>query len=178
MKDLFNPSSDHKILREMLRQFAETELEPQAIECDRNERFNIELFRRLGSELGILGVTVPEKWGGSNFDATAAVLVHEELSAIDPAFCLSYLAHSMLFANNLALNGNDEQRGKYLPKACSGELIGGMCMSEPNAGTDVLGMGTQAKEFTWSLNSTFISIHSIAEIINRIPILDTCWKKL
>jgi isovaleryl-CoA dehydrogenase len=146
MKDLFNPSSDHKSLRDMLRQFAESELEPQAIEFDRAERFNIDLFRRLGKELGVLGVTVPEQWGGSEFDSTAAVIVHEELSAIDPAFCLSYLAHSMLFANNLALNGNDIQRARYLPGACNGDLIGGMCMSEPNAGTDVLGMGTQAKE--------------------------------
>ncbi|HAN30176.1 MAG TPA: isovaleryl-CoA dehydrogenase, partial [Myxococcales bacterium] len=74
----------------------------------------------------------------------AAVIVHEELSAADPGFCLAYLAHSMLFVNNLALNGNDEQRQRLLPDACSGKKIGGMCMSEPNAGTDVMAMGTTA----------------------------------
>lgn len=69
-----------------------------------------------------------------------------QLSASDPAFCLSFLAHSMLFVNNLFQNGNDEQRMRYLPGACSGKLIGGMCMSEPGAGTDVLGMSTTAKK--------------------------------
>ena len=81
----------------------------------------------------------------SGMDPVATVLVHEELSAVDPGFCLAYLAHSMLFVNNLQHNGNDEQRQRFLPKACTGELIGGMCMSEPGAGTDVLGMSTTAK---------------------------------
>ena len=145
MADLFNPTDEHRALREELRQFTEREVDPQALEFDREERFNLGLFRKLG-DLGILGVTVPEQWGGVGLDAIAATIIHEELSASDPGFCLAYLAHSMLFANNLALNGNDEQRARYLPGACSGELIGGMCMSEPNAGTDVLGMGTTARE--------------------------------
>ncbi|TXD37504.1 isovaleryl-CoA dehydrogenase [Lujinxingia vulgaris] len=144
MNDLFNPTEEHKVLREMVRSFAEREVAPQAEHHDREERFNIELFKKLG-ELGLLGVTAPEQFGGSGMDATAAVIVHEELSAADPGFCLAYLAHSMLFVNNLAVNGNDDQRSRYLPGACSGELIGGMCMSEPNAGTDVLGMGSVAR---------------------------------
>src|SRR5678815_5266150 len=69
-------------------------------------------------------------------DATAAVIVHEELSAADPAFCLSYLAHAILFANNLYQNASDEQRARWLPDACAGRAVGGMCMSEPAAGTD------------------------------------------
>ena len=105
---------------------------------------NVPLFRKLG-DLGLLGITVKEEYGGSGMDATAAVIAHEELSSADPAFCLSYLAHSMLFVNNLHLNGSEEQKMKYLPDACSGALIGGMCMSEPGAGTDVLGMSTAAK---------------------------------
>ena len=144
MPDLFNPSDEHTALREMVRSFVEREVDPQALEYDRAERFNIALFRRLG-ELGLLGVTVPERFGGSGLDATAAVIAHEEIAAADPGFCLAYLAHSMLFANNLAINGNDDQRSRYLPGACSGELIGGMCMSEPGAGTDVLGMTTLAE---------------------------------
>lgn len=144
MVDLFNPTEAHKALREMVRSFVEREVEPQAEAHDRAERFNIELFRKLG-DLGLLGVTVPEEFGGSGLDATAAVIIHEELSASDPGFCLAYLAHSMLFVNNLAINGNDEQRHRFLPGACTGELIGGMCMSEPDAGTDVLGMSTTAR---------------------------------
>lgn len=144
MSDLFNPTPEHKSLRQMVRRFAEKEVSPQAEAHDRDERFNLDLFRRLGSELGLLGVTVPERFDGSGMDAVAAVIAHEELSAADPGFCLAYLAHSMLFVNNLAINGNDEQRQRFLPACCSGALIGGMCMSEPDAGTDVLDMSTVA----------------------------------
>jgi isovaleryl-CoA dehydrogenase len=141
--DIFNPSEDHLMLREMLQQFVKTEVDPQALEHNRKELFNVDLFRKLG-DLGLLGVTVPSEYGGSDMDATAAVIAHEELAASDPAFCLSYLAHSMLFVNNLCQNGSHEQKLKFLPKACSGEYIGGMGMSEPGAGTDVMGMGTTA----------------------------------
>lgn len=141
--DLFNPTPEHKMLRETVRSFVESEVEPQALEYDRQEKFNLPLFRKLG-ELGLLGITVPEEFGGVGMDATAAVLVHEELSASDPGFALAYLAHSMLFVNNLAVNGNEDQKKKFLPGVCSGELIGCMAMSEPNVGTDVLGLETTA----------------------------------
>ena len=84
------------------------------------------------------------EYGGSGLDATAAVIAHEELAASDPAFCLSFLAHSMLFVNNLNQNGSHEQKMKYLPGACDGTLLCGMGMSEPGHGTDVLGMTTSA----------------------------------
>ena len=142
--DLFNPTPEHAQLREMVRRFAESEVEPQALEHDRTETFNVALFRKLG-ELGLLGITAQEEFGGTGLDPVAACIVHEELSAVDPGFTLAYLAHSMLFVNNLAQNGSDAQRKKYLPAACSGEAICGMCMSEPDAGTDVLGMRTTAK---------------------------------
>ncbi|MGB5348159.1 MAG: acyl-CoA dehydrogenase family protein [Polyangiales bacterium] len=143
MTDLFNPSAEHRALRELVRSFAEREVDPQAEASDREERFNIELFGKLG-ELGLLGVTVEERFGGAGLDPVAAVIAHEELSAADPGFALAYLAHSMLFANNLQINGSDAQRSKYLPDACSGKTVCGMCMSEPGAGTDVLGMQTTA----------------------------------
>ncbi|MBV71581.1 MAG: isovaleryl-CoA dehydrogenase [Myxococcales bacterium] len=143
--DLYNPTDEHQALRRMVRDFAERELQPQALEYDRDEKFNLGLFKAVG-ELGLLGITVDERFGGSGMDPVATVLVHEELSAVDPGFCLAYLAHSMLFVNNLQHNGNDEQRARFLPGSCSGELIGGMCMSEPNAGTDVLGMATTARK--------------------------------
>ncbi|MEZ4431928.1 MAG: acyl-CoA dehydrogenase family protein [bacterium] len=144
MSDLFNPTEEHLALRRMIRDFVEKEVDPQAAAHDRDERFNVALFRKLG-DLGLLGITVDERFGGSGMDATAAVIAHEELSAADPGFCLAYLAHAMLFANNLAQNGSDVQRERWLPGACSGALIGGMCMSEPGAGTDVLGMTTTAR---------------------------------
>ena len=142
MIDLFNPSEEHAALRTMVRDFATHELEPQAAAHDRDERFNLPLFRKLG-DLGLLGITVDERFGGSGLDAVAAVIAHEELAAVDPGFCLAYLAQPMLFANNLAINGNDAQRLRVLPDACAGRKVGGMCMSEPGAGTDVLGMGSR-----------------------------------
>jgi len=103
---LFNPTDEHKQLREMLRSFVETEVDPQAVEYNRREEMNVPLFRKLG-ELGLLGVTADANHGGTGMDAVAAVIAHEELSASDPAFCLSFLAHSMLFVNNLSQNGSE-----------------------------------------------------------------------
>ncbi|MFO0563193.1 MAG: acyl-CoA dehydrogenase family protein [Polyangiales bacterium] len=143
MDDLFNPTPEHKTLRQTVRQFAEREVEPQAAEHDRLEKFNFPLFRKLG-ELGLLGLTVSPQYDGAGMDASAVTIAHEELSAVDPGFTLAYLAHSLLFTNNLSVNGSEEQKQKYLPDACSGARIGGMCMSEPGAGTDVLGMRTTA----------------------------------
>lgn len=142
---IFSPTEAHTDLRDMLRKWVSDEVEPQAHEHNRDERFNHKLFKELGN-LGLLGIAVEEEFGGSGLDATAAVIAHEELAYSDPAFCLSYLAHSMLFVNNLNQNGNVAQKQKYLPKACSGELIGGMCMSEPSAGSDVFAMKSVASK--------------------------------
>ncbi len=141
--DLFNPTEEHALLRQTVRDFVQKEVEPQALEHDHLERFNLPLFRKLG-ELGLLGLSVAAEYGGSGMDAAAVAIVHEELSASDPGFCLAYLAHSMLFVNNFFRNANDEQRQRYLPKVLSGEWVGGICMTEPGAGTDVLGMKTSA----------------------------------
>lgn len=141
--DLYNPTSEHGMLRETLQQFTQSEIEPQAHEFDRKEQFNLALFKKIG-ELGVLGITVPEAYGGAGMDASAAAIVHEELSASDPGFALAYLAHSMLCVNNLAMNGSEEQKQKYLPQLCSGEWVGAMAMSEPAVGTDVMGMQTTA----------------------------------
>lgn len=140
---IFTPTEAHSQLREMVRSFTEAEIDPQALEHDREEKFNIPLFRKMG-ELGLLGITVEEEYGGAGMDATAAVIVHEEMSSADPGATLSYLAHSMLFVNNLARNGSHEQKLKYLPPAVSGEAICGMGMSEPGTGTDVLAMRSNA----------------------------------
>ena len=141
--DLFNPSEELALLRETVRRFVEREVEPQALEYERAEAFNRDLFSRLG-ELGLLGITVPESYGGAGMDAVAAVIVHEELAASDPGMTLSYLAHSLLFVNNFFQNAGDELRARYLDKVISGEWVAGMGMSEPEAGTDVQGMRTTA----------------------------------
>ncbi len=143
--DIFNPTEEHKMLRDMVKDFTASKVEPQAFEYDKKEEFNLELFRSLG-ELGLLGVTVSDEFGGSGMDATAAVIAHEEIAYSDPGFCLAYLAHSMLCVNNLYVNGSQKQKEIYLPKLCSGEWVGAMGMSEPHVGTDVLGMKTSVKK--------------------------------
>ncbi|TVQ91015.1 MAG: isovaleryl-CoA dehydrogenase [Deltaproteobacteria bacterium] len=141
--DLYNPTEEHAALREMVADFTRREVEPQAATFDEKGHLNVELFGQLG-ELGLLGVTIPEHDGGAGMDAVAACIVHEELSKSDPGFALAYLAHSMLFVNNLYYAASPEQRARWLPKTISGEWIGGMGMTEPGAGTDVLGMATTA----------------------------------
>lgn len=145
LHDFFNPTDDHVQLRSMLRDFVANEVEPQAREHDRNESLNLPLLRQLG-DLGLLGLTVAEDYGGSGLDAAAVALVHEELSYSDPGLCLSYLAHSLLLVNNIHANGSPEQKERFLPRAVRGEHLGGMGMSEASAGTDVLGMATRATE--------------------------------
>lgn len=141
---LYNPTDEHKQIRETVERFAKDRVEPQARQADIDGEFNRELFRELG-ELGVHGITIPEEWGGVGMDAVAACIVHHELSKYDPGFCLAYLAHSMLFVNNFFYAGNDAQREKWLPKTITGEHVGAMGMSEPGAGTDVLGMASNAK---------------------------------
>ncbi|KAH8050547.1 isovaleryl-CoA dehydrogenase [Aureococcus anophagefferens] len=144
---IYNPTEEHVALRQMVRSFAEQEVDPQRAEYNEKEQFNRALFARCG-ELGLLGVTADESCGGSGMDAVAACVVHEELSAADPAFALSYLAHSMLYVNNVNLNASEDQKRRWLPGArdavCDGSKVCAMAMSEPGAGTDVLGMRTAA----------------------------------
>ena len=141
--DLSAPTPEHALLADTLAEFVAREVEPQAAQHDREERFNHSLFRRAG-ELGLLGVTIPEEYGGAGLDATASVQVCDALSTSDPGFALAVLAHAVLFAQNVNVNGNDVQRKHVLPRAASGEWVGGMCMTEPEVGTDVLAMRTRA----------------------------------
>jgi len=141
---VFDPTPGHSELRQVVRKFSEGPLREQAEHGDESEVFNIALFKRLGQELGLLGLTVSEEYGGSGLDAVAEVILHEELSKSDPAFTLSVLAHEILFVNNLFVNGRDNQKRAYLPKTISAEWIGGMGMTEPGVGTDVLSLNTVA----------------------------------
>ncbi len=152
--DIANPTDEHSMLREMVRGFVSEMVEPQALEFNRDEKFNTDLFRTLGDS-GLLGISVPSEYGGGGMDATAVAIINEELSYSDPAFCLAYLAHDQLMVNNLAQNGSHEQKSRILPKVCSGEWIGCMAMSEPDHGTDVMAMETNAilrDDGNWVIN--------------------------
>jgi isovaleryl-CoA dehydrogenase len=140
---LFDPSEEHAMLRQTVAELARREVDPQAAEHDEKGVLNVALFRKLG-DLGLLGITVGEDDGGAGMDTVAAVIVHHELAKYDPGFTLAYLAHSMLFVNNFYHCSNAEQRARYLPRVLSGEWVAGMGMTEPGAGTDVLGMSTTA----------------------------------
>lgn len=174
--DLANPTEEHAMLRKMVRDFVREEVEPQALEHDREEKFNLDLFRKLG-EYGLLGISVSEDYGGSGMDATAVAIVNEELSYSDPGFCLAYLAHAQLMVNNLAHNGNEEQKSRILPKVCSGEWVGCMAMSESGYGTDVLGMqttATQNDDGDWLINGQKMWITN-GSIDEQGTPADVCW---
>ncbi|MEO2166880.1 MAG: acyl-CoA dehydrogenase family protein [bacterium] len=155
-----DPSEEHRLLRQMVADFTTNEVEPQAAEFDERHEMNAALMRRAGS-LGLHGLTVSAADGGAGLDATAAVIAHHEIAKSDPGFCLAYLAHALLFVNNLCHAASPEQRARFLPRALSGEVIGAMGMTEPHAGTDVLGMQTTAErdgdEYVLNGTKTFIT---------------------
>jgi isovaleryl-CoA dehydrogenase len=130
-------------LRDSVRQFASKEIAPFAQEFDKANHFPLELWRKMG-DLGILGMTVAEEYGGVNMGYLAHVMVVEELSRASAAVGLSYGAHSNLCVNQIHLNGTDVQKKKYLPKLVSGEHIGALAMSESTAGSDVVSMTLRA----------------------------------
>jgi isovaleryl-CoA dehydrogenase len=136
-------SDEHRMIQETVRQFAQTTLAPRIEELDEHEGFHREAFPKMG-ELGLLGITVSEADGGAGQGAVSATIAMEEMAAVDASTTLSYLAHAILCVNQIARNGTPEQKQRFLPKLLSGEHIGGMGMSEPEAGSDALGMKTRA----------------------------------
>lgn len=131
-------NEDIDLLRDTVRRFADEEITPRAAHIDESNEFPLDLWPKLG-ELGLLGITVPEEYGGSGMSYLAHVVAMEEISRASASIGLSYGAHSNLCINNLYLNGNEAQRKKYLPKLCSGEWVGALAMSEAGAGSDVIG---------------------------------------
>ncbi|MDR6235602.1 isovaleryl-CoA dehydrogenase [Pseudomonas oryzihabitans] len=133
------------LLRDQVRQFVATQVAPRAAAIDRDNAFPNDLWRQFG-DLGLLGVTVPEADGGAGLGYLAHVVVMEELSRGSGAVALSYGAHSNLCVNQINRNGSAEQKRRYLPKLLSGEHIGALAMSEPNAGSDVVSMRLRAEQ--------------------------------
>jgi len=132
-------------VRDQARRFARERIAPRAEEIDRTNEFPRDLWPELG-DAGLLGVTVDERWGGANLGYLAHIVVMEEISRASGSVGLSYGAHSNLCMNQIALNGTDEQRDRYLPRLVTGEHVGALAMSEPGAGSDVVGMQLRAEK--------------------------------
>ncbi|MFZ1388705.1 MAG: isovaleryl-CoA dehydrogenase [Thiolinea sp.] len=141
----FNLGETVDMLRDAVRSFATQEIAPLAAETDRSNEFPNQLWPKFG-EMGLLGVTVPEEYGGSGMGYLAHMIAMEEISRASASIGLSYGAHSNLCVNQINRNGTDAQKRQYLPKLISGEHIGALAMSEPNAGSDVVSMRMRAEK--------------------------------
>src|SRR5262252_4643006 len=139
----FDLGDDINALREAVSEFAQREIAPRAAEIDRSDQFPMDLWRKLG-EIGVLGITAAEEYGGANLGYLAHCVAMEEVSRASASVGLSYGAHSNLCGNQIRRNGNAAQKRKYLPKLISGEHVGSLAMSEPSAGSDVVSMKTRA----------------------------------
>ena len=151
----FNHGDDIAALRESVAQFASKEIAPLAAEIDKTDQFPMPLWQKMG-DLGVLGVTVSEDFGGINMGYLAHIIALEEISRASASVGLSYGAHSNLCVNQINRNGSIAQKNQYLPKLISGEHVGALAMSEPNAGSDVVSMKLRAdlKGDRWVLNGT------------------------
>ncbi len=141
----FQLGEDIDALRDAVRDFAQAEIAPRAADIDRNDQFPMDLWPKMGA-LGVLGITVSEEYGGANMGYLAHMIAMEEISRASASVGLSYGAHSNLCVNQIKRNGTDAQRTRYLPKLVSGEHVGALAMSEPGAGSDVIGMKLKAED--------------------------------
>lgn len=140
----FDLGEDIEMLRESVQSWAQAELAPRAAEIDHSDQFPMDCWKKMG-DLGVLGITVAEEYGGANMGYLAHMIAMEEISRASASVGLSYGAHSNLCVNQIHRNGTPAQKAKYLPKLVSGDWIGALAMSEPNAGSDVVSMKLRAE---------------------------------
>ncbi len=141
----FQLGDDIDALRDAVHAFAQAEIAPRAAQIDHSDQFPMDLWRKMG-ELGVLGITVPEAYGGADMGYLAHMVAMEEISRASASVGLSYGAHSNLCVNQIKRNGSEAQKSRYLPKLISGEHVGALAMSEPGAGSDVISMKLKAED--------------------------------
>ncbi|HEX2572817.1 MAG TPA: acyl-CoA dehydrogenase family protein [Polyangia bacterium] len=163
----FDYTEDERILQQTVREFAKNEIAPHAKKWDEEERFPSELVPKLAS-LGLLGMTVPEEYGGSAMKTQEIALVIEELSRVDGSVALTVASHNGLCTGHIRIAGTPEQKKKYLPRLATGEALGAWGLTEPGSGSDAAGMRTRAVRHgnQWVLNGskTFITQGSVGSI--------------
>jgi alkylation response protein AidB-like acyl-CoA dehydrogenase len=171
----FRLTHEQEQIRDMVREFADSELRPHITEWDEAQHFPVDTFKKAG-ELGLLGVIFPEEYGGTALSYIDYVNVIEELAAVESGFALSVAAHNSLCTGHIYLAGNDEQKKKWLPKLTSGEWIGAWGLTEPGSGSDASGMRTTAVKDgdEWVLNGTknFITNATYADISVVLVVTD------
>jgi alkylation response protein AidB-like acyl-CoA dehydrogenase len=176
----FRLTDEQLQIQQMVRDFAESEIKPHLAEWDEAQHFPVDTFKRAG-ELGMLGVTMPEEYGGAGLSYVDYVNVIEELGVIDSGFALSVAAHNSLGSGHIYLAGNDQQKKKWLPKLTSGEWIGAWGLTEPGSGSDAGGLRTTAVRDgnDWVLNGTknFITNATYADISVVLAVNDREAKK-
>ena len=141
----FGLTEELEMLRDSVRDFSVREIEPRASDIDRSNEFPADLWKKFG-DMGLLGITVEEEYGGTNLGYLAHIIAVEEISRCSASVGLSYGAHSNLCVNQIRRNGTEEQKQKYLPKLISGEHVGALAMSEPGSGSDVVSMTLRAED--------------------------------
>jgi alkylation response protein AidB-like acyl-CoA dehydrogenase len=176
----FRLTDEQLQIQQMVRDFATSEIKPSLAEWDEAQHFPVETFKRAGG-LGMLGVTIPEEYGGAGLSYVDYVNVIEELGVVDSGFALSVAAHNSLGSGHIYLAGNEEQKKKWLPKLTSGEWIGAWGLTEPGSGSDASGLRTTAVKDgnDWVLNGTknFITNATYADISVVLAVTDRQAKK-
>jgi len=171
----FGLSEEQKQIKQMVREFAESEIKPHVMEWDESQHFPLEVVKKLG-ELGMLGAIFPEQYGGAGLSYVDYVNIIEELAVVDSSIGLAVAAHNSLCTGHIYLAGNEEQRKKYLPKLTSGEWLGAWGLTEPGSGSDASGMRTTAVRDgnEWVINGTknFITNATYADVSVVLTVTD------
>lgn len=171
----FYLTETQKQVKQLARDFAENEISPYVKKFDITGEFPVEIIKKLG-EIGFLGITFPEKYGGAGLSYLDYVVIIEEISRVDPSIGLSVAAHNGLCSNHIFMFGNEKQKQKYLPELCSGRKIGAWALTEPQAGSDAANLLTNAVRYNdyyvINGNKTFTTHGGVAEVVVVMAVTD------